>query len=280
MVHENLDQMRLELFAKQIHDKVSLLKAEQTSVKRFELFDLKNEFELKDAISLYRRMFPENNDFDYNYFANRGAAYGCYVVEVKTRDCITHSSSNMDPTDDMQMYKHNIIDPKLIPYAHFTREEAATTLDLIQGYIDQDGNDISGFKKGYFSDCGFPRGTLDPDKDFDEHDGVGQYFGILRKDDFYYVVGLTSENNETEPRLYPIRHDSVDGKLYGYCDPEVSICGWANKPKCLKYALKSNILGDYHFQHEHHLDEIRYLVKEFNFNAWLMEILCIEEIER
>lgn len=280
MVHENLDQMRLELFAKQIHDKVSLLKAEQTSVKRFELFDLKNEFELKDAISLYMRMFPENNGFDYNYFANCGAAYGCYVVEVKTCDCITHSSSNMDPTDNMQMYKHNIIDPKLIPYAHFTREEAATTLDLIRGYIDQDGNDISGFKKGYFSDCGFPRGTLDPDKDFDEHDGVGQYFGILRKDDFYYVVGLTSESNEIEPRLYPIRRDSVDGKFYGYCDPEVSICGWANKPKCLKYALKSNILGDYRFQHEHHLDEIRYLVKEFNYNTWLMEILCIEEIER
>ena len=280
MIKENLDQMRLELFAKQIHDNVSILKAERTSVKRFELFDVKSEFELKDAIALYQRMFPENNSFDYNYFANRGNEYGCYVVEIKTCDCITHTSSNMAFDDDMQMYKHNIIDPKLIPYAHFTYEEAASTLEFVACHVDQNGNDISGFKKGYFSDCGFPRGTLDPDKDFDEHDGVGQYIGILKKDDFYYVVGLTSETDETEPRLYPIRHDSVDGKLYGHCDPDVSICDWVNKPKSLKHMLKTNILGDYHFQHERHLDEIKYLVKEFNYNAWLMEILCVEEVEK
>lgn len=274
MKTENTEQIRAEVFLKQIHDNVSILQSKSKATHVFQLFGLNSEFELKNVIELYKRTFPRFNNYDYNYFLGNGG----FVLQIKTADCITHSSSNMHPTDAFQMYKTNIIDPKYIPYAYCTLEQAedAAREYISKGYVDQNGTEIKGFTRGYLQDANFPRGTLDPDEDFDKKDAIGQYIGVLKDSDFYYVVGLTSESDEDIPKLYPIQlkaRSEEDQRCMGFCDPSIYICEWMEKPKNLKHMLKEHPSADYHWVYDEHFEQLKYLIKRFNINCSYRQII-------
>lgn len=281
MEKENLEQIRAEVFLKQIHDNVSLLESTCKVSHVFQLFGLESEFELRTIIELYKRTFPRFNSYDYNYFLGNNG----FVLQVKTEKCITHSSRNMHPTDALQMYKTNIINPMYIPYAYCSLEQAENVAFryVWKYYIDQNGIEIKGFDNEYFQNAGFPRGTLDSDTNLYEGDSVGQYIGVLKDDDFYYVVSLTSETTEEKPNLYPIQLNTKskdDLRCIGFCDPNVYICNWDEKPKSFKWMLKENPSADYRRLHKEHFEQLKYLVKRFNVNCSYRQIILssIKEI--
>ena len=106
--------------------------------------------------------------------------------------------------------------------------------ELIQNfsylYIDEaleDFNDIA-YNTGYSNENGIKvKGEIiDNDEKLDGGDFIGQFIGIFKTDNFYFIAGITKESPDDKDEIYPIT--CIDGKYV--CNKDIIIEKFKNKP--------------------------------------------------
>lgn len=203
--------------------------------KLFKLYNTTKQ-EAIEATNAFHDAFPNYRKYVYHYFeTNKGYC----LIRV-------HYPGHEE--------RFNIELVEKYAYIHF--RDALEDFNHIvsnEGYTNQDGIEV--------------QGEVDEDDDLDGGDFIGQYLGIFKEGDFYYIAGITKESKDENDAVYPITY--ADGKYI--CDKNITIEQFKEKPlsnKKLKYDrnfdYKYNrggfIIEDYihKFNRTHYMQIVKY----------------------
>ena len=138
----------------------------------------------------------------------------------------------------------------------------------------KDFNNIA-HNDGYVNENGIHvQGDIDEnDDDLDGGEFIGQYVGIFKEGNFYYIAGITKETPDEKDVVYPITYNSEEKKYM--CDENVTIEQFKEKPLTNK-KLRYNRNFDYKYNRGGFI--IEEYVHKFNRTHYT-QIVKFEEID-